>query len=316
MRYQIQAGRALAFAIMFSAAAWTGQSASAQSFVWPLSGTAAPASINAAFGPRIKGSTGLYEFHEGLDLRAALGTPVLAAATGTVRLLTDANGCLVQNANDTANPPCTSPPYPGGGRIVQVDHGNKLYTNYFHLSAHVAGLSVGTPVGPGDLIGYVGMTGNATLYHLHFEVRDGSPNRVDVRNPLGYLPMSADAATGILDTSITTVNGSPVLSVTAQAAVDDLNLNEVAVRVFDGNGQLVPQSAGTVVRFNEKLNCGFTATNPTQGITLAPDSFNDQSTHYRVTVRFGGLTLPAGGSYEVTLWDVSRLTSSVTRPIP
>ncbi len=88
-----------------------------------------------------------------------------------------------------------------------------------------------------------------------------------------------------------------------------------ALGTFDGNGQLVPQSAGTVVRFNEKVNRGFTATNPTQGITLAPESFNDQSSQYRLTVRFGGLVLPSGGSYEVTLWDVSRLTSAVTRPI-
>ncbi|HEX3532235.1 MAG TPA: M23 family metallopeptidase [Thermoanaerobaculia bacterium] len=315
MSFQIQAGRTLAFAIVFSAAAWSGQAASAQSFVWPLSATAAPSPINAAFGPRIKGSTGLYEFHEGLDLRAPLGTPVYAAVQGNVRLLTDANGCTVQNANDTVNPPCASPLYPGGGRIVQLDHGNHLYTNYFHLSAHAAGLSVGSSVGQGDPIGAVGMTGNATIYHLHFEVRDGSPNRVDVRNPLGYLPKNADAATDILDTSITTVNGSPVLSVTAQAAVDDLNLNEVAVRVFDGNGKLVSQSAGTVVRFNEKLNCGFTATNPTQGITLAPASFNDQSSQYRLTVSFDGLTLAHGGSYEVTLKDVSGLTSSVTGQI-
>jgi hypothetical protein len=296
---------------------------SALSFVWPLS---SPPPINSPFGPRIKGSINQYEFHEGLDLRAPLGTPVYAAAAGKVRLLTDENGCSVQDANVMVSPPCTNPSYPGGGRIVQIDHGKSLYTNYVHLSAHAAGLTTGHPtasppipqtqVTPGQLIGYVGMTGNATIVHLHFEVRDGSPNRVDVRNPLGYLPMSADVATDILDTKITTLNGNKILSVTAQAAVDDLNLNEVAVRIFDGNSQLVPQNAGTVVRFNEKVNCGFNATNPTQGITLAPDSYNDQSSQYRLIVRFDGLVLPSGGSYEVTLRDVSQLTSSVMRPIP
>jgi hypothetical protein len=286
------------------------------SFVWPLSGTSAPSPINSPFGPRIKGSIDQYEFHEGLDLRAPLGTPVLAAAPGNVRLLTDANGCTVQNANDTANPPCTNPSYPGGGRIVQIDHGNKLYTNYFHLSAQAQSLTVGSQVVAGQTIGAVGMTGDATIYHLHFEVRVGSTNRAFVKNPLGYLPMSSDVATAISAASITTINGSQVLSVTATAAVNDLNLNEVSVSILDANGQPVPQSAGTSVNFDGKVNCGYTATNPTQGITLAPDPYNDQSSQYRLTVLFGGLVLPSGGSYTITLRDVSLLSSSVTGPIP
>ena len=68
----------------------------------------------------------------------------------------------------------------GYGNITIIDHGNGLATAYAHQSSFA--LSGGS-VSQGTVIGYVGMTGNSTGPHLHFEVRvNGSP--VD---PMGYL---------------------------------------------------------------------------------------------------------------------------------
>ena len=72
--------------VMVAGAAFAGPA-----FVWPLTGTTTPHKINSPFGPRLRASAGyIYEFHPGVDFQADVGTPVYAAATGTVRLLTDA----------------------------------------------------------------------------------------------------------------------------------------------------------------------------------------------------------------------------------
>ena len=121
---------------------------SASGFVWPVSGP-----VTSGFGPRWG------RMHAGIDIGAPIGTPVRAAAAGTVI-------------------------YAGGmggyGNIVVVDHGGGLATAYAHLSAIWIG---GGTVAQGTSIGAVGCTGSCTGPHLHFEVRvNGSPG-----NPLGYL---------------------------------------------------------------------------------------------------------------------------------
>ncbi|HEU4562592.1 MAG TPA: M23 family metallopeptidase [Longimicrobium sp.] len=88
--------------------------------------------------------------HLGVDLGAAHGTPVRAAADGSVTWAS---------------------PKGGYGNLVEVGHPNGYATRYGHLSAIAPGVRVGTPVRQGDLIGYVGATGLATGPHLHYEVR-------------------------------------------------------------------------------------------------------------------------------------------------
>jgi murein DD-endopeptidase MepM/ murein hydrolase activator NlpD len=112
--------------------------------------------------------------HPAIDLAAATGTPVIAAASGTVIYAgwkTSGGGV-------------------GGGIVVWINHNGKLYTTYNHLSAEF--VSVGQTVSAGQRIGSVGMTGSATGPHLHFEVwvcypwSDGTTSCA--RNPLKYLP--------------------------------------------------------------------------------------------------------------------------------
>ena len=105
---------------------------------WPLH-----ASISSPFGPR--GDA----FHPGLDLAAAPGTPVYAAAVGRV---------------------LSAGPTTGGyGNLVVVQHTQGVTTMYAHLSRVLA--TPGEPVTVGTLLGLVGATGEATGPHLHFEVR-------------------------------------------------------------------------------------------------------------------------------------------------
>jgi hypothetical protein len=89
--------------------------------------------------------------HTGTDFGVGVGTPVHAAATGKV----------VSAKSDGAF-----------GNEIILQHGPKRFTEYAHLSAFAAGLSVGDTVKQGQVIGKSGATGNVTGPHLHFEVRD------------------------------------------------------------------------------------------------------------------------------------------------
>ena len=104
--------------------------------------------------PRPSSSRSLF-MHEGVDLVAPTGTPVVAAADG-----------LVVGAG------------PNGryGNWVRIEHGGKLASVYGHLSGFARGLQPGMMVSRGDVIGYVGSTGRSTGAHLHFELQvDGKP---------------------------------------------------------------------------------------------------------------------------------------------
>ncbi|HPU00588.1 MAG: M23 family metallopeptidase [Firmicutes bacterium] len=119
-------------------------------FRWPLKGR-----LTSGFGWRSG------KFHYGIDLAAPYGTPFYAAAGGRV----------------------TYAGYRGSyGILVEVDHGGGCLTRYGHASK--AAVSAGQRISAGQLLGYVGLTGNTTGPHLHFELHMGG-KRV---NPLAYLP--------------------------------------------------------------------------------------------------------------------------------
>jgi murein DD-endopeptidase MepM/ murein hydrolase activator NlpD len=110
---------------------------SAAGFIWPVNGT-----VTSGFGWRWG------RMHEGIDIAAPTGTPIWAAAAGTVIH----SGWLG-----------------GYGNLVVVDHGNGLATAYAHASAILVG--VGQSVAQGETVSLVGSTGNSSGPHLHFEVR-------------------------------------------------------------------------------------------------------------------------------------------------
>ena len=125
-------------------------------FYWPLPGY----STGSPMGWRTL--NGVQEFHRGMDIPAPLGTKIYAAADGVVST----------KAHYTY------------GTCVKLSHGGGLVTIYAHMSAWAEGIVDGVPVKQGQLIGYVGRTGRAYGYHLHFEANlNGAP--VDVRDYLG-----------------------------------------------------------------------------------------------------------------------------------
>ena len=115
---------------------------------WPLpvAGT-----ITSPQGYRTDPITGETSYHSGTDIAVPEGTPILAAADGTV---------TVANALDSW----------GGsyGYYVKLDHGGGLTTLYAHCSSIC--VTAGQQVKAGEVIAYVGQTGRATGPHLHFEI--------------------------------------------------------------------------------------------------------------------------------------------------
>ena len=127
--------------------------------------------ISSEYGYRTNPVTGVYKLHGGIDFAAPAGTPIYAAAGGYVSVAGWSTG--------------------GYGNYVVIYHGTmndgKAYsTLYGHMSRIAA--KQGTYVKQGDIIGYVGSTGNSTGNHLHLEVWQGKSNAGRV-NPRSYIPI-------------------------------------------------------------------------------------------------------------------------------
>ena len=98
----------------------------------------------------------VYRPHHGVDYAAPSGTPVHAVADGTVTFRGWDKG--------------------GGGNTLKIKHAGNMETGYLHLKSFAKGISVGTRVSQGQLIGYVGSTGASTGPHLDFRIKkNGSP---------------------------------------------------------------------------------------------------------------------------------------------
>jgi murein DD-endopeptidase MepM/ murein hydrolase activator NlpD len=122
---------------------------------WPVIGR-----VTSEFGWRSHPRTGVSHLHAGIDIAAPTGTPVHAAADGTV---------------------VKSEYYGGYGNAVILDNGSGITTLYGHNSSLAC--SPGQVVKRGDVIAYVGSTGDSTGPHCHFEVRVGGAPQ----NPRNWL---------------------------------------------------------------------------------------------------------------------------------
>jgi len=122
---------------------------------WPVQGR-----ITSTYGRREHPTLGDHEFHSGVDIAADPGTPVKATADGIVSFAGWSGG---------------------SGNLVVIEHGFKYSTFYAHNK--MVCVSVGQKVKRGDIISYVGSTGNSTGPHVHYEVwHEGRPI-----NPARYL---------------------------------------------------------------------------------------------------------------------------------
>jgi len=106
-------------------------------------------------------------FHSGLDIAGTgYGSNVYAANNGTIEILRDLGNTSY-------------------GKYIMINHNNGYYSLYAHMSGFKEGLSVGSTVSRGDIIGYIGSSGWATGPHLHYEIRVCSQYSC-ITNPLNY----------------------------------------------------------------------------------------------------------------------------------
>ena len=127
--------------------------------------------ISSEYGWRKNPVSGVNKLHAGTDFAAPAGTPIYAAASGYVQVAGWSSG--------------------GYGNYViiyngKMSDGNAYSTLYGHMRS--VATSAGKYVKQGELIGYVGSTGNSTGNHLHLEVWKGG-SKANAVNPRGYIPM-------------------------------------------------------------------------------------------------------------------------------
>ena len=128
----------------------------------PLDG----ARLSSNFGMRKHPISGYNKMHKGVDFAAPKGTPIYAGGNGVIEFVGN-NG--------------------GYGKYIRIRHNNEYKTAYAHLSQYKKGISVGKRVNQGDVIGFVGSTGNSTGPHLHYEIiyRNKHINPMKLKLPSG-----------------------------------------------------------------------------------------------------------------------------------
>jgi murein DD-endopeptidase MepM/ murein hydrolase activator NlpD len=120
--------------------------------------------------------------HDGVDLAAGRGTPIRAAAAGTVAVVT---------CDTDPDPPhrCDrdgSPTTPGCGWYVDLRHPDHVMTRYCHL-LHRPALTAGQQVVAGQAIGVAGTSGHSSGPHLHFEVHIGGSDAASAVDPVAFM---------------------------------------------------------------------------------------------------------------------------------
>ena len=159
-------------------------------------------SVNYPLGTYRYGSNyfGQMNVHAGIDIDAPALTPVLAAGPG--RVVWAGYGLFNLELGRLDDP---------YGNAVSILHdfgfnNQPLYTVYAHMTAH--NVFVGQDVKTGDVLGWIGSTGNSTGPHLHFEVREGANGYFNTRNP--ELWIAPYAGWGVLAGRLVTSGGNPV----------------------------------------------------------------------------------------------------------
>ncbi len=177
-------------------------------FIWPISGTTTPdLPQSSAYGPRLKaGSNFRYDYHQGIDIPTPVSTTLLAVSTGTVRIAG------------------SHPLYQDG--VVQLNHGNGLYSNYLHISASL--VITNQIVNIGDPVALSGIS-ESGFPHLHFEIRDGSLFRKDTINPLRYLPYPDHISHTI---AITSIVPTQTVHVQVTTPAVELDVNQITLTVY------------------------------------------------------------------------------------
>lgn len=133
------------------------------------------AHMTSGFGVRMHPILGYMKMHQGIDFGAGTGTPVLAAGDGVV---------------------VEARRWGGYGNWLRIRHSGGWETGYGHLSRYARGIRPGMPVHQGEVVAYVGSTGNSTGPHLHYETwfKGQRTNPIGARVPQGTILAGRDLA--------------------------------------------------------------------------------------------------------------------------
>lgn len=148
-----------------------GQSARKALLKTPIDG----ARLSSGYGMRMHPILGYTRMHRGVDFAAPTGTPIYAAGRGVIKIIGRVHGY---------------------GNYIRIQHTARYSTAYAHMSRFAHGMHVGTHVRQGEVIGYVGATGEATGPHLHYEVLvdNSQVNPMTVKLPSGHKLAGKDLA--------------------------------------------------------------------------------------------------------------------------
>ncbi|WP_159006153.1 M23 family metallopeptidase [Bradyrhizobium sp. S69] len=154
--------------------------------------------MRSGFGSRRHPILGYVKMHTGVDWATAYGTPIFASGNGTVEVAGLEGGY---------------------GKYVKLKHNNGYETAYGHMSAFAKGLEVGKQVRQGQVIGFVGSTGQSTGPHVHYEIlvngRFVDPMRIKLprgRSLEGPLMTNFEKERDRLDTMMSNRNGTARMS--------------------------------------------------------------------------------------------------------
>ncbi len=287
----------------FTAYRAAAQAAQGPEAVWPLSNSTTPDEINDAFGPRISPGP-VYDFHRGLDFLAPLNTPIVAVMDGTiVRMETAAEN------NGT--------PRERFGNWMFINHTvwpNTSFTRmtaYLHMSNFSPTAFVGKPVVAGEVIGFVGKTGEGiNTVHLHLELhRNVSGNlysNLKARIPMQILPYTNANLVNV------TITENPVgqyrIKVSLPAGANELDFNRI---------EIVGSTASRTMDYDlrEGIDPADNDNPSYNGVTISPDNYSQSHAYWNVTYNTtSGIigTLASVRVYDVFNTTLANVTYNAT----
>lgn len=142
--------------------------------------------LTSKFGPRTHPIFRDVRVHTGVDWAAPSGTPVTAAFSGEI---------------------VAAGPGGGYGNLLKIGHGGGRETWYAHLSAFADGVAAGRVVKAGDLVGYVGTTGNSTGPHLHLELRVAGAPTDPLAAPTSFVAAAGSAVEALTEQIVQVESG-------------------------------------------------------------------------------------------------------------
>ena len=250
---------------------------------WPVDYSRPQSLLSSGFGPRLKASDNYrYDFHRGIDIPGSTGDDVLSIADGEVYRVYEEGSSV----------------YPNGGNVIVVKHSldeemefhGEEITRYYSLYMHLDGFEVseGDSVEKGEVVGYIGSSGDTDFEHLHFEIRMGTTCSLEFQqdnlgvcgyegfdphvNPLLLLPFrQRDRAIVEVDERADSVK------VSIRSPRHELDVNRIKLN-------------GKVVDFNtrEGIDTSNIDNQYYQGILIEAEQFNSETRDYELEVIFYG----------------------------